>query len=89
MATQYNSYEDYVITNVNAENKSFDINKACTMCGQSGHNFVNCSVLNNVKHFRQSYITLKLMLNRNTLSNSNCYKRKDHKGTYFGISISR
>ena len=56
------NYQNAVINNVNTDPRSFDTSKPCLVCGQSGHTFENCGVLNNLAYLQRHYISWKIYL---------------------------
>ena len=60
--TYIDNYQNAVINNVNTDPRSFDTSKPCLVCGQSGHTFDNCGVLNNLAYMQRHYISWKIYL---------------------------
>ena len=56
------NYQNAVINNVNTNPRSFNTSKLCLVCGQSGHTFENCGVLNNLAYLQRHYISWQIYL---------------------------
>ena len=57
-------YQDAVLNNINSDPRKFDTTKPCLVCGEVGHTFENCSILNNIPLLQRHYISWKLYLAR-------------------------
>ena len=56
------NYQYAVVYNVNIDPRSFDTSKPCLVCGQLGHTFKKCGVLNNLAYLQRHYISWKICL---------------------------
>jgi hypothetical protein len=56
------NYSTAVINNINKDPRTFDTTKPCLVCGETGHTFENCSILNNIPFLQRHYISWKIYL---------------------------